>query len=129
MPSPARHALIPLHNRAHHRFVLLSVLAIACLPAGCARVQEQQVDASSLLTNTKVVLTGAAVLGDWTTDAPGVRRRITPADMPKPFDTPSLDNGPRMVRRPDERPGKPAGHGCRRNRNRSGSRVWETVSC
>jgi glucose/arabinose dehydrogenase len=46
------------------------------------------------------VLTGAAALGDWTTDAPGVRRRITPADLPAPFATPSVDNGPRVVRRP-----------------------------
>jgi glucose/arabinose dehydrogenase len=47
------------------------------------------------------VLTGQAALGDWTTDAPGVRRRITPADMPPPYATPSVDNGPRMVRRPE----------------------------
>jgi glucose/arabinose dehydrogenase len=47
------------------------------------------------------VLTGEAALGDWTTDAPGVRRRITPADMPRPYATRSVDNGPRMVRRPE----------------------------
>jgi glucose/arabinose dehydrogenase len=40
-------------------------------------------------------------MGDWTTDAPGVRRRITVADLPPPFDTPSVDNGPRVVSRPD----------------------------
>lgn len=47
------------------------------------------------------VFTGPAALGDWTTDAPGVRRRITTADLPRPFATPSVDNGPRMVPRPD----------------------------
>src|SRR5688500_18783965 len=47
------------------------------------------------------VLTGQEALGDWTTDAPGVRRRITPADMPPPYQTPSVDNGPKMVPRPD----------------------------
>lgn len=46
------------------------------------------------------VLTGKAALGDWRTDAPGVRRRITIADMAKPFDTPSVDNGPHHVGRP-----------------------------
>lgn len=43
---------------------------------------------------------GHDALGDYTTDAPGVRRLITPADMPKPFVTPSVDNGPRLVARP-----------------------------
>jgi glucose/arabinose dehydrogenase len=47
------------------------------------------------------VLTGRAALGDWTTDAPGVRRRITPADLPPPYETPSVDNGPRLIRRPN----------------------------
>src|SRR5947208_17120922 len=47
------------------------------------------------------VLTGKAAMGDWTTDAPGVRRKITTADLPAPYSTPSVDNGPRMVRRPE----------------------------
>lgn len=45
-------------------------------------------------------LTGQGALGDWTTDAPGVRRRITLADLPKPFATSSVNNGPRLVQRP-----------------------------
>jgi glucose/arabinose dehydrogenase len=47
------------------------------------------------------VLTGKEALGGWNTDAPGVRRKITPADLPPPFNTPSVDNGPRWARRPD----------------------------
>jgi glucose/arabinose dehydrogenase len=46
------------------------------------------------------VLTGQNALGDWTTDAPGVRRLITPNDLAKPFDTPSANNFPRPARRP-----------------------------
>ena len=46
------------------------------------------------------VLTGQDALGDWTTDAPGVRRRITIDDLAKPFDTPSANNFPRPARRP-----------------------------
>jgi hypothetical protein len=46
------------------------------------------------------VLKGRAAMGDWTTDAPGVRRLITLADLPKPFATRSVDRGPRLVRRP-----------------------------
>ena len=46
-------------------------------------------------------LTGKDALGDWTTDAPGVRRKITLADLASPFDTPSVRNQPRVVKRPD----------------------------
>jgi glucose/arabinose dehydrogenase len=46
-------------------------------------------------------LTGQEALGDWTTDAPGVRRKITLADLAKPYETPSANNFPRVVRRPE----------------------------
>jgi glucose/arabinose dehydrogenase len=46
-------------------------------------------------------LTGSEALGDWTTDAPGVRRKITLADLAKPFETPSANNFPRVVKRPE----------------------------
>ena len=36
--------------------------------------------------------TGAAAFGDWRTDAPGVRRLITPADLPPPYATNSTAN-------------------------------------
>ena len=50
---------------------------------------------------TGQLLTGKAARGDWTTDAPGVRRRLTPADLDAPYETPSVDNGPRVVARPE----------------------------
>jgi glucose/arabinose dehydrogenase len=40
----------------------------------------------------QAVRTGAAAFGDWRTDAPGVRRLITPADLPAPFATLSSAN-------------------------------------
>jgi glucose/arabinose dehydrogenase len=46
-------------------------------------------------------LSGQDAFGDWTTDAPGVRRLITVADMPAPHSTPSSDNGPNLVARPE----------------------------
>jgi glucose/arabinose dehydrogenase len=46
------------------------------------------------------VLTGAAAFGDWRSDAPGVRRKITPADMPPPYETASANRGPTVVARP-----------------------------
>jgi glucose/arabinose dehydrogenase len=45
-------------------------------------------------------LTGKDALGDWTTDAPGVRRKVTLDDLAKPYDTPSADNFPHVVFRP-----------------------------
>ena len=47
------------------------------------------------------VLTGQGAFGDWTTDAPGVRRRINAADLPKPYATRSADAGSRVVARPE----------------------------
>ncbi|HEY6179713.1 MAG TPA: PQQ-dependent sugar dehydrogenase [Kofleriaceae bacterium] len=46
------------------------------------------------------LLTGKAATGDWTTDAPGVRRKLVPDDMPAPYATPSADNGAHIVPRP-----------------------------
>lgn len=39
---------------------------------------------------------------DWSTDAPGVRRKITVADLPPPNNTRSADNGPDIVARPND---------------------------
>ncbi|MFO0741131.1 MAG: sorbosone dehydrogenase family protein [Labilithrix sp.] len=56
------------------------------------------------------LVTGEAALGDWTTDAPGVRRKITPADMPAPFATKSAQSSPKEVERPSgAMPKVPAG--------------------
>ncbi len=56
------------------------------------------------------VLTGKQALGDWTTDAPGVRRKITLDDLATPFETPSAQNFPRVVKRPEGAwPKAPAG--------------------
>ncbi|MDE3174525.1 MAG: PQQ-dependent sugar dehydrogenase [Pseudomonadota bacterium] len=46
-------------------------------------------------------LTGQAAFGDWRIDAPGLRFRITPADLPPPNATPSTANPPIETSRPD----------------------------
>ena len=46
------------------------------------------------------VLAGQGAFGDWTTDAPGVRRKITIADLPPPYQSKSVDNPSRVVKRP-----------------------------
>jgi glucose/arabinose dehydrogenase len=47
------------------------------------------------------LLQGQGASGDWTTDAPGVRRHITTADLPQPYATRSVDAGSRVVKRPE----------------------------
>jgi glucose/arabinose dehydrogenase len=47
------------------------------------------------------LLIGQAALGDWTTDAPGVRRKLTLADLPPPNATKSAENGARIIPRPE----------------------------
>ncbi len=46
-------------------------------------------------------MTGEAAMGDWTTDAPGVRRKLTPKDLPPPYATKSAENSARRIPRPD----------------------------
>src|SRR5437773_12424033 len=43
---------------------------------------------------------GKAAMGDWTSDAPGVRRKITVEDLPRPSSNLLASNPPRVVRRP-----------------------------
>src|ERR1700758_5472979 len=56
--------------------------------------------ATAAFAQSLPVLMGAAAYGDWRSDAPGVRRKITPADMPPPYATASANNGPTIMERP-----------------------------
>jgi glucose/arabinose dehydrogenase len=56
--------------------------------------------APSSATPPPAALTGKAAMGDWTTDAPGVRRKIVPGDLPAPYATSSANNSPTIVARP-----------------------------
>ena len=47
------------------------------------------------------VLTGAAAFGDWTADAPGVRRHITAGDLEAVDVSQSASNAPANVARPE----------------------------
>jgi glucose/arabinose dehydrogenase len=46
------------------------------------------------------VLSGQAAMGDWTSDAPGVRRKITVADLPAAGSNALAINSPRVVKQP-----------------------------
>jgi glucose/arabinose dehydrogenase len=51
-----------------------------------------------------------APFSDYRTQRPGVRHKITARDLPQPLDTPSVNNGPRLISRPaDAWPQAPAG--------------------
>jgi glucose/arabinose dehydrogenase len=56
------------------------------------------------------LLTGKAAMGDWKSDAPGVRRKITTEDLPPPSSNVFAINPPRVARRPaDAQPQVPSG--------------------
>lgn len=78
--------------------LLVTAFAAVLLLAGGEACSQQRRDVQS---RAKKVLVGQGALGDWTTDAPGVRRRITTADLPAPYATASVDAGSRVVRRPE----------------------------
>jgi glucose/arabinose dehydrogenase len=87
--------------------ILFIALGITLTVIVRGRSRQQQRIAKGQAAGT---LTGQGALGDWTTDSPGVRRRITVADLPKPYATRSIDNGPKLVKRPPNAwPHVPAG--------------------
>jgi glucose/arabinose dehydrogenase len=67
---------------------ILWAVAVAALPLTASMAQP-------------VVRTGQGAFGDFKTDAPGVWRHISAADLPAPFATASSSNGPKLVKRPD----------------------------
>jgi glucose/arabinose dehydrogenase len=86
---------------------VMLLLAATSMPAGAAG-QERRADGAAPAPDR--VLTGRDALGDWTTDAPGVRRKITAEDLAPPYETRSADNFPQVVRRPlDAWPRAPQG--------------------
>jgi glucose/arabinose dehydrogenase len=87
--------------------VLVALLGIACIAGtACSRTKQdatppQPASSTAAPPRPGDLLTGEAAKGDFTTDAPGVRRKLTPADLPPPGATDSVDNGPRVVDRPE----------------------------
>jgi len=81
-------------------FALAGVLAAVCIAAA----------APSAFAEESPARVGAAAYGDWRTDAPGVRRKLTPADMPAPLASRPVANPSRVVVRPaDALPKLPPG--------------------
>ncbi|HVF86785.1 MAG TPA: sorbosone dehydrogenase family protein [Pyrinomonadaceae bacterium] len=95
----------------------ISLIALIAVVVSCAGAMQSTRRAAvnrneSTATNidTTKALTGEAALGDWTTDGPGVRRRITTAELAAPYATESARNQPKVAARPDgAMPKVPAG--------------------
>jgi glucose/arabinose dehydrogenase len=50
--------------------------------------------------STQTTLTGKAAFTDYSQESPGTRRKVTVADLPAPYATTSVDNGPSLVAKP-----------------------------
>ena len=66
--------------RRHHAW---TVAVLAIVTAGIAATQRN---------DSTAVLKGSAAFGDWRKDKPGVRRLLTPQDLPAPLLTQSATN-------------------------------------
>jgi glucose/arabinose dehydrogenase len=65
---------------------------------------------SAAVAQTGQTLTGQAAFTDWNQEHPGVRHKITVADLPQPYATESVNNQPHLVPRPENAwPVAPAG--------------------
>ena len=68
-------------------------LAAIVASAGC-------IVAAALAADAPQLLIGQAAFGDWKNDAPGVLRKITVADLPAPYATPSVRETAHVIARP-----------------------------
>ncbi len=86
------------------RSSLACATVIASIAGGCSRCNGDPRHGApateSFAPRVGELLTGEAAKGDWTTDAPGVRRKLTTDDLPPPNATKSVDNGSKIVSRP-----------------------------
>ncbi|WP_263383370.1 PQQ-dependent sugar dehydrogenase [Granulicella arctica] len=89
------------HSRRLPVPTLLTVLPLLVFAAPVVQAQT---------ASTAQTITGQAAFADYTQQKPGVRRKITVADLPEPQEDESVDNGPSLVPRPDgAMPVAPAG--------------------
>lgn len=51
-------------------------------------------------SNVKDVISGSSAFTDYSKESPGTFRKITVADLPKPFETPSAPNSPDVIEKP-----------------------------
>ncbi len=88
-------SLRQLSSRPAHA---LKTLSLAVLTAGLVTMLSS---APRLAAQTAPTLTGQAAFTDYSQEHPGVRRKITVADLPEPNPDESVDNGAPMIPRPE----------------------------
>ncbi len=92
----------------HFRSIALGGLGLLAAASLAPAASPDQAEARE--DGQKPVLTGQAAFTDYRSEKPGIRRKITVGDLPKPFATESAGNGPTLVPRPkDAWPVAPAG--------------------
>src|ERR1700722_12186036 len=85
------------------------IIAAGLMAAGASWMLEGA-GASSDKIDTKDLVTGQQAFADYRSEKPGLFHKITVADLPKPYDTKSSQNFPRVVPKPDNMwPLAPAG--------------------
>jgi len=101
----------PPMNRANVRSCFLFAVAVGTiLPAPCLLKYPREGSGATPQESRHVILKGQGALGDWRTDAPGVRRLITTRDLPRPYATASaVNDAPIVVPPPDAWPRVPRG--------------------
>jgi glucose/arabinose dehydrogenase len=95
---PGTTMVVPVPDAAERR-ALITYLATLRADAAKARVQVHD-DATVWTAAAPGLRTGAAAMGDYHGDGPGVRRRIAVGDLPPPFATASARNSPSVVSQP-----------------------------
>src|SRR3954466_13681878 len=86
------------------RLLVIASLALIALPL------ESQSSKNKSESGTKEVIAGKAAFADYTQQKPGVRRKITLADLPEPNPQEAVENHPQMAPKPEGAwPKAPAG--------------------
>jgi glucose/arabinose dehydrogenase len=86
--SPSLHRPGSSHFHRLSKHTLLAATLLLCVPSLTALASAP-------------LLTGQSAFTDYSQESPGVRRKLTVPDLPKPFVTESANNGPHMVPRPE----------------------------
>jgi glucose/arabinose dehydrogenase len=90
-----------------HTFLKSTTMALVVSAAAWGQSSQQTTSADGQVGPT---LTGQSAFTDYSKEHPGVRRKLTVADLPQPKPEQSIDNGAKMVPRPDNAwPQAPAG--------------------
>jgi glucose/arabinose dehydrogenase len=98
---PGTAMVLTTPNEGERKAMIAYLMSLAPGPSSAvATGSAAQPAAAALVTDTDGARIGRSAFGDYKTDAPGVRRKITTADLPKPFATESVRNTSKVVAAP-----------------------------